>query len=194
MNRDHPVHRRLVGVLAAVAVHVVALLAVISSEHVRPITDPYGHSYGSDHDAPLTIAFVIDEPAPASANPGPSSLPNPPEPGLASMPMQPLDSGSPQGPEREEVGLSMIYMAQVQARVERAWLAPGKAWHDFRCNVVIEQSSRGEVLNVTLSACLGTTAFRNALMDAIRRASPLPAPPAGMTAPGRIALAFKAPG
>jgi hypothetical protein len=72
-----------------------------------------------------------------------------------------------------------LYMGQIQARIERAWLRPRSALGGdfFECAVQIQQSERGEILEVTLRRCNGDLRWQTSLVSAIERASPLPAPP-----------------
>jgi hypothetical protein len=72
-----------------------------------------------------------------------------------------------------------LYMGQIQARIERAWNRPRSALQgdSFECAVQIQQSPRGEVLEVTLRRCNGDLRWQTSLVSAIERASPLPAPP-----------------
>jgi hypothetical protein len=72
-----------------------------------------------------------------------------------------------------------LYMGQIQARIERAWLRPRTpiGADNFECTVQIHQSPRGEVLEVALRRCNGDARWQISLVQAIERASPLPAPP-----------------
>ncbi len=71
------------------------------------------------------------------------------------------------------------YLAQVQARIERAWQRPrteiGAA--RFQCRVRVVQTPDGRVTQILYDGCSGADRWRKSLDAAIRTASPLPAPP-----------------
>lgn len=71
------------------------------------------------------------------------------------------------------------YLGQVQARIERAWIRPRSyvAAPRFFCRARIEQDRRGDVMEVRLDHCNGTERWQQSLLNGIRTASPLPAPP-----------------
>lgn len=83
------------------------------------------------------------------------------------------------GDRQLQAALFGRYIGQIQARVERAWLRPrtpiGAA--SFECRVQLLQNKRGEVQEVTLQRCNGDVRWGVSLVQAIQRASPLPAPP-----------------
>jgi hypothetical protein len=85
------------------------------------------------------------------------------------------------------------YIGQIQARVERAWLRPRSAIGEdlFECRVQILQNPRGEVEEVTLQRCNGDSRWQLSLVQAIERASPLPAPPEPTVFSGSIQLVFR---
>ena len=82
-----------------------------------------------------------------------------------------------------------IYDRQIRARIERIWQRPQTTFADsyvaaasggdgaFRCQVQLEQDNRGNVMEVLLPVCNGSSEWRESLLMAIRQASPLPAPP-----------------
>lgn len=85
------------------------------------------------------------------------------------------------------------YLAQIQARVERAWLRPRASIgaEMFECRVRIQQSSSHEVLEVTLELCNGDVSWQRSLVNAIERASPLPTPPDPKVFAESLQLAFQ---
>jgi len=89
-----------------------------------------------------------------------------------------------------------LYMGQIQARIERAWLKPRTALSSaaFDCHVQISQSKQGEVLEVTLRECNGDTKWQISLVNAIERASPLPAPPDPAVFTDALRLSFRSEG
>jgi hypothetical protein len=83
-----------------------------------------------------------------------------------------------------------IYSGQIQARIERLWRRPRTPVSDrtesgktvdvdatFQCQVQIVQDPNGNVQEVLLPNCNGSSAWQRSLVMAINQASPLPAPP-----------------
>jgi hypothetical protein len=101
----------------------------------------------------------------------------------------------------EQARLYGIYTGQIRARIERAWRRPRSAVsavvsddpsgpESFRCRVQIVQDARGNVVEILLIACNGSSVWQQSLMAAIRQASPLPAPPSTSVFSESIALDF----
>jgi colicin import membrane protein len=67
--------------------------------------------------------------------------------------------------------------AQIQARIQRAWLKPPSARTGIDCIVYVTQVPGGEVVNVRLGECNGDASVRESIQAAAFRASPLPPPP-----------------
>jgi colicin import membrane protein len=67
--------------------------------------------------------------------------------------------------------------AQIQARIQRAWLKPPSARSGIDCIVYVTQVPGGEVVNVRLGQCNGDASVRESIQAAAFRASPLPPPP-----------------
>jgi hypothetical protein len=89
-----------------------------------------------------------------------------------------------------------LYLGQIQARIERAWLRPRSAIGDaeFECTAQVRQDRRGEVLEVMLLRCNGEAAWQLSLVNAIERASPLPAPPDPVVFSESIRVSFRSHG
>jgi len=94
-----------------------------------------------------------------------------------------------------------MYSGQIQARIDRLWRRPRSpitetAGNDagesteFRCMVNIIQDTHGNVVEVLLPDCNGSTAWQRSLAIAIHQASPLPAPPDAKVFRRSIALTF----
>jgi colicin import membrane protein len=73
-------------------------------------------------------------------------------------------------------GLLAQYIAQVQARVQRAWIRPPSARAGLNCVVYVTQDPSGEVLSVRVGECNGDDIVRQSIEAAVHRASPLPLP------------------
>jgi hypothetical protein len=88
----------------------------------------------------------------------------------------------------EDGRLFSLYIGQIQARIERIWRRPRTPVSEqiaqlstvsvtFLCQVQVVQDLGGNVQEVLLPDCNGTSAWQRSLLVAIRQASPLPAPP-----------------
>lgn len=74
-------------------------------------------------------------------------------------------------------GAMASWQAQIQARIQRAWLRPASARPGIACVVYVTQIPGGEVTNVRVGTCNGDQAVRESIESAVYRASPLPPPP-----------------
>ena len=68
------------------------------------------------------------------------------------------------------------YIADIQNAVERKWIRPASAKQGLKCKVVVNQIPGGEVINVTVTQCIGDEVFRRSVETAVYKASPLPRP------------------
>jgi hypothetical protein len=107
------------------------------------------------------------------------------------------------GDRAELARLFGIYSGQIQARIDRVWRRPrtpisesafGKkpadADESFQCEAQIVQDARGNVQEILLPRCNGSSAWRRSLVMAIQQASPLPAPPSIKVFTQSITLKF----
>ena len=69
------------------------------------------------------------------------------------------------------------WQAQIQARINRAWLRPPTARPGIQCMLYVTQEPGGTVTQVKIGDCNGDQAVRESIEAAVYRASPLPAPP-----------------
>jgi colicin import membrane protein len=74
------------------------------------------------------------------------------------------------GPLRDQ------YIAQLQARIQRAWIRPPSATVGLDCLVQVTQVPGGEVTSAQVTQCNGDSASRQSIENAVYRASPLPSP------------------
>jgi colicin import membrane protein len=74
------------------------------------------------------------------------------------------------GPLRDQ------YIAQLQARIQRAWIRPPSATVGLDCLVQVTQVPGGEVTSAQVTQCNGDSAARQSIENAVYRASPLPSP------------------
>jgi hypothetical protein len=70
-----------------------------------------------------------------------------------------------------------IYLDQIRARIDRARGSTGLKMAVGRCDVLIHQDQQGQVQKVEFGRCLAAADWKDNLVQAIRYASPLPAPP-----------------
>ncbi len=68
------------------------------------------------------------------------------------------------------------YIAQISARIERAWIRPPSARVGLECEVRVTQVPGGAVTGVQVGRCNGDEAVRQSIEAAVYRASPLPQP------------------
>ncbi|HEY3786856.1 MAG TPA: cell envelope integrity protein TolA [Steroidobacteraceae bacterium] len=73
-------------------------------------------------------------------------------------------------------GALASWQAQIQARIQRAWLRPPTARQGIECVLDVTQVPGGEVVNVRIGSCNGDQAVRESIEAAVYRASPLPPP------------------
>jgi hypothetical protein len=101
-------------------------------------------------------------------------------------------SSESSGDRQLQAALFGLYINQIQARVERAWLRPRTpiGAESFECRVQILQSKRGDVAEVQVQRCNGDVRWGLSLVRAIQRASPLPAPPAQSVFAETLQLSF----
>lgn len=79
--------------------------------------------------------------------------------------------------QRALAGETAQYVAEVKARVERAWTRPASARKGVRCALEVLQAPTGTVLQAQVAEpCNGDAAVRASIRDAVFRASPLPVP------------------
>ena len=69
------------------------------------------------------------------------------------------------------------YVAEVKARITRAWNRPASARPGTNCKVDVTQVAGGTVTNAKVVECNGDAAVVESIRAAVYKASPLPAPP-----------------
>ena len=69
------------------------------------------------------------------------------------------------------------YTAAIQQKVQQNWLRPPGVTGEVKCQVTVEQSHAGDVLSVKLDNSCGSPVLNRSVENAVKRASPLPAPP-----------------
>jgi hypothetical protein len=100
------------------------------------------------------------------------------------------------GDRQSGAALFGLYLGQIQARVQRAWLRPRVpvGAETFECRAQVLQNARGEVKEVVLQDCNGDARWQLSLVRAIEQASPLPAPPDAAVFAENLQLSFHSRG
>ena len=84
------------------------------------------------------------------------------------------------------------WLAQIEARIQRAWIKPPSAQAGIECIVRVTQVPGGEVTAVRVDSCSGgDAALRESVETAVYRASPLPSPPNPALFDRNLILTFK---
>lgn len=83
------------------------------------------------------------------------------------------------------------YVRLIEQKVERNWLRPVTSTSNMSCEVIVIQTSLGDVIDVVLKKCANDLAFRRSIERAVRKASPLPAPPKPEVFDREIHFTFK---
>lgn len=83
------------------------------------------------------------------------------------------------------------WQAQLQARVQRAWLRPASTQAGIDCIAYVTQTVGGEVTNARVGQCNGDAAARESIQGAVFRASPLPPPPDSALFQRNLEIQFK---
>lgn len=125
----------------------------------------------------LQIALISPDPAPPAVDIPPDAKDDP-------TADSDITSGDPAGRAR----LFGIYTRQIQARIDRIWRRPRtpisqetdpkETEHEtFHCQIQVVQDAHGNVEEIMLPNCNGSTDWQQSLVSAVRESSPLPAPP-----------------
>lgn len=203
----------LVGGLGSLALHALLLAPVLfgGGTHQHTTPDAPGTAATANQpgaEAALTVEFIEEADGRTPASGRTAVTPLPPSPSTFTRPAAELippsdipdietdrdapSSAATPGDQRLEAQLYGMYVGQISARIERAWLRPrtSPGVDRFMCQVQVLQGPSGDVLKVTLSACNGDARWQSSLVRAIQTASPLPAPPDPRVFRKHIALQF----
>jgi hypothetical protein len=197
--------------LASLALHAVLLTPLLlgAAQHQTRTPEAPGGSLLSSEDSTLTVVFFDDgdpklKPPPRLSDAAvlapvgpialrdvPALLPDPALPDVAT-PGEHARSPQAQGDVTVFTLLYGRYLGQITARIERAWMRPRSSpgADRFACAVQVLQDEKGQVLNVTVGRCNEDARWRASLVEAVRSASPLPAPPDRRVFRRTVALAF----
>ncbi len=85
------------------------------------------------------------------------------------------------------------YILTIKSKIENNWLIPHDTKHDKICTVVLSQLPSGKVTNVKLHACMGDSLYKDSLINAVWKSSPLPIAPDVEVFTENIVLQFEEP-
>jgi colicin import membrane protein len=83
------------------------------------------------------------------------------------------------------------YRALQAQAIERNWIRPPSARAGLECTLFVTQATGGTVVDVKLGACNGDQAVRESIVNAVYRASPLPAPRDPRAFERKLEIVFK---
>ena len=81
-----------------------------------------------------------------------------------------------EGAALARAGVVDEYRAVLVQAIERNWIRPPSARAGLSCTLYVTQATGGTVTDVKLGACNGDAAVRDSIVNAVYKASPLPAP------------------
>jgi len=88
-------------------------------------------------------------------------------------------------------GLQDQYIRLIADKVERNWNKPLNATQGLECIVNVVQIPGGDVVDAKVGRCNGDDVVRRSIEDAVRKASPLPAPPSSAVFQRNLIFVFK---
>jgi TonB C terminal len=210
-GRTRRVALPVVGALGSVALHALLLTPLLlgAAQHRTRALEAPGASASSSNDSALTVVFLDDGDSKPRTPPRlsdtpvltpvrsitlrnlPAPSPDPVIPDTAT----PGERGSAPLTQGDTAAFALLYgryLGQITARIDRAWMRPRSSpgADTFACRLRVLQDERGQVLGVTLGRCNADARWQASLLEAVRSASPLPAPPDPRVYRRSLALAF----
>jgi colicin import membrane protein len=83
------------------------------------------------------------------------------------------------------------YRRVLAQAIERSWIRPPTARAGLECTLLVTQAPGGTVVDVKLGTCNGDQTVRESIVNAVYRASPLPAPRDPRAFERRLEIVFK---
>jgi colicin import membrane protein len=83
------------------------------------------------------------------------------------------------------------YRTLLAQAIERSWIRPPSAKAGLECTLHVSQAPGGTVVDVKLGACNGDQSVRESIVNAVYRASPLPAPRDPRAFERRLEIVFR---
>jgi hypothetical protein len=201
----------IAGAVASLALHALLLTPLLlgAAQHRTRAREAPGGSAPSSNESALTVVFLDDGDSKPRAPPRLSDtlvftpvrsitlrdLPAPSPEGAIPDVVSPDEHASAPQAQGDTAAFALLYgryLGQITARIERAWMRPRSSpgADTFACRLQVLQDERGQVLGVTVGRCDGDARWRASLVEAVRSASPLPAPPDPHVFRRSVALAF----
>jgi len=88
-------------------------------------------------------------------------------------------------------GIVDEYRTLLSQAVERSWIRPPSAKAGLECTLYVSQAPGGTVVDVKLGTCNGDQSVRESIVNAVYRASPLPAPRDPRAFERRLEIVFR---
>ena len=88
-------------------------------------------------------------------------------------------------------GIVDEYRTLLSQAVERSWIRPPSAKAGLECTLYVSQAPGGTVVDVKLGTCNGDQSVRESIVNAVYRASPLPAPRDSRAFERRLEIVFR---
>jgi colicin import membrane protein len=83
------------------------------------------------------------------------------------------------------------YRTLLSQAIERSWIRPPSAKAGLECTLYVSQAPGGTVVDVKLGTCNGDQSVRESIVNAVYRASPLPAPRDSRAFERRLEIVFR---
>jgi TonB C terminal len=201
----------IAGAVASLALHALLLTSLLlgAAQHRTRAPEAPGGSAQTSDDSALALVFLEDgDPKPRASPRFSDTLVLAPvrSTTVRDLPALSIDPAIPDtasaGERRSEpqaqgdaTAFALLYgryLGQITARIERAWMRPRSSpgTDSFACRLQVLQDERGQVLAVTLGRCDADPRWQASLVEAVRSASPLPAPPDPRVYRRTLALGF----
>jgi colicin import membrane protein len=88
-------------------------------------------------------------------------------------------------------GIVDEYRTLLSQAIERSWIRPPSAKAGLECTLYVSQAPGGTVVDVKLGTCNGDQSVRESIVNAVYRASPLPAPRDPRAFERRLEIVFR---
>jgi len=88
-------------------------------------------------------------------------------------------------------GIVDEYRTLLSQAIERSWIRPPSAKAGLECTLYVSQAPGGTVVDVKLGTCNGDQSVRESIVNAVYRASPLPAPRDSRAFERRLEIVFR---
>jgi colicin import membrane protein len=101
------------------------------------------------------------------------------------------EAAEEEGAAAARSGVVDEYRSLLSQAIERSWIRPPSAKAGLECTLFVSQAPGGTVIDVKLGACNGDQSVRESIVNAVYRASPLPAPRDPRAFERRLEIVFR---